>query len=201
MREGLSFVLRHSLLRPIVVSAALSNLFVMAFIAVQPIFYVRTLGVDAGAYGSVLAAAAIGGVLGAMTTTVQARLFGQARMLWLNVVVSGCFFLLIPLAEAGPRLALAVVGGFGDSFFIAALGVAEVSFRQGLCPPELLGRVNATARFLNWGVMPAGGLLGGVLAQTIGVRESIWVFGFGLIAAALPVLASPLRRMRDMPTA
>jgi hypothetical protein len=78
--------------------------------------------------------------------------------------------------------------------------ITQVSFRQGLCPPELLGRMNATMRFLVWGTMPLGGLLGGVLGATIGVRGTLLVAAVGGSLAFLPVFFSPLRRMRELPS-
>jgi hypothetical protein len=78
--------------------------------------------------------------------------------------------------------------------------ITQVSFRQGLCPPELLGRMNATIRFLVWGTMPIGGVLGGVLGSTIGVRHTLLVAAIGGSLAFLPTLLSPLRTMRELPT-
>ncbi|MEO9139190.1 MAG: hypothetical protein ABI345_08995 [Jatrophihabitans sp.] len=76
----------------------------------------------------------------------------------------------------------------------------QVSFRQGLCPPHLLGRMNATIRFMVWGTMPLGALLGGVLGSTIGVRETMLVAAIGGMFPWLSVYLSPLRTMRELPT-
>ena len=61
--------------------------------------------------------------------------------------------------------------------------------------------MNATMRFLVWGTMPLGALLGGVLGSTIGVRDTLLVGAIGgLLLPFLPVFFSPLRRMRELPT-
>jgi hypothetical protein len=78
--------------------------------------------------------------------------------------------------------------------------IIQASFRQGLCPPALLGRMNATMRFLVWGTMPVGGFLGGVLGAAIGVRETLFIAAVGESLAFLPVFGSPLRRMRELPS-
>jgi len=59
--------------------------------------------------------------------------------------------------------------------------------------------MNASIRFLVWGVMPIGGLVGGLLGQLLGARQVFWIGAFGAIVATLPVLISPLIKMRDMP--
>jgi hypothetical protein len=61
------------------------------------------------------------------------------------------------------------------------------------------GRMNATMRFLVWGTMPIGSLIGGVLANIIGVHETIWLAAIlGLTPAIFPLL-SPVRTLREMP--
>ncbi len=77
--------------------------------------------------------------------------------------------------------------------------VTQVSFRQRLCPRPLLGRMNASIRFVVWGCMPIGGLAGGIIGQAFDARTVFWVAAAGSLLACLPVLFSPLARMRDLP--
>jgi hypothetical protein len=69
-----------------------------------------------------------------------------------------------------------------------------VSYRQALCPPELLGRMNASIRFLVFGALPLGGLVGGLAGERLGVHVTLWLCGIGLTLTPVPLLASPLRR-------
>jgi len=117
------------------------------------------------------------------------------------MLVFGAIPIMMPLAEPGPRLAFFPVALLGFSFTAVVYNVAQLSYRQLLCPPELLGRMNAAMRWIVWGTLPLGGLLGGVLgsAAVLGVRSTIWVGVIGSWAAAFWVLFSPLRRMRDIP--
>ena len=194
MREGLVFLARHDVLRALVASSAVANLFGTAMVAMLPVFLVQETGVDFGTYGMVLAAGSVGGVLGAMTTEAQQRVIGGARLLWANAVLAGLALLLVPFAEPGWRLGLAAAGLAVDGFFVAAWAVASVSLRQVLTPAGLLGRVNATARFVNWGVMPAGALLGGLLTEAATARTTLLVCAFGYLASCLPVLLTPRAR-------
>jgi hypothetical protein len=83
---------------------------------------------------------------------------------------------------------------------VVVYNVAQVSFRQGLTPRPLLGRMNATMRFLVWGTIPLGAFVGGLLGSAIGVRETLVVAAAGGCLAWLPVFLSPLRWMRELPT-
>lgn len=59
--------------------------------------------------------------------------------------------------------------------------------------------MNATVRFLVWGTLPLGGLLGGALGELLGVRAALVVAVVGMALAPGWLLASPLRRLRDLP--
>jgi hypothetical protein len=70
---------------------------------------------------------------------------------------------------------------------------------QAICPPHLLGRMNAAIRWVVWGTIPLGGLLGGVFGTVFGVRATLWIAFTGSWAAGWWVFFSPLRAMRDIP--
>ena len=109
--------------------------------------------------------------------------------------------LLFPLATPSNGVALFAVGGFLTGFGSVVYNVNQVSFRQRLCPPELLGRMNASMRFIVWGVMPIGGLIGGSLGSVLGLRTTLWIGAVGSSLAAVWLLISPIARMRDFPDA
>ena len=59
--------------------------------------------------------------------------------------------------------------------------------------------MNATMRFIVWGTIPVGSIVGGFLGGVIGLHETIWIGAIGGLFAFLPVLLSPVRGIRDMP--
>ncbi|GAA3434669.1 hypothetical protein GCM10018954_042730 [Kutzneria kofuensis] len=164
------------------------------------LFLIRQLGVDTGIAGLLMTAGGVGGVIGSLTATWWTRTFGQARTIWLSLVVLCPFVLLMPLAEPGWALSLFAVANLAFSAAAVIYNVAQVSYRQAICPDHLLGRMNASVRFLVWGTMPIGGLIGGGLATWLTPRGALWVGVIGEALAVLWVLASPLRTMRDLPT-
>ncbi|WP_157499045.1 MFS transporter [Geodermatophilus sp. Leaf369] len=202
--EGLSFVVRHPLLRRIVACTGTGNLFGSITGTLLAIYVLRTLGLAESTLGLVLSAGAAGGLLGAFTAARFARVVGEGRTIPLSAVGFGLFAALTPLAasvEGAARVVLLVGGSIGVSWAVVVYNVVQVSFRQRLCPPALLGRMNASVRFIVFGTMPVGGLLGGVLGTALGVVPALWVAVAGQLLAALPVLLSPLLGMRDLPDA
>jgi hypothetical protein len=105
----------------------------------------------------------------------------------------------MPLTASGWRLALFPIAFAGLSFTVVVYNIAQLSYRQMICPPHLLGRMNAAMRWIVWGTLPLGGLAGGALGSVIGIRPTIWVGVVGGWASAAWVFFSPLRTMRDIP--
>lgn len=197
--EGLSFVLRHPILSRIVGCTGTSNFFSSLYGAVEVVFLVRELRASAAVVGLVYSLAAVGGLLGAATATPLARRFGSARIIWLSLAVTAPLLFLGPLAFPGLGVLLVAAASAALGLGAVVYNVAQVSYRQAICPPRLLGRMNAAVRFIVWGTMPLGALAGGVLGAAVGVRATLAVGAAGSCLAVLWVLASPLLRMRDLP--
>ncbi|WP_290058946.1 MFS transporter [Amycolatopsis solani] len=198
--EGLRFVFSDKPLRASVACTATANLFNGAFTAVQVLFLTRTVGLSPAVVGVVLAMGGAGGITGAIASGALTRRIGQARAIWLVPLLTWPAHLLVPPAAPGWRLVLAAAGSVVFGFGVIVYNVASVSYRQAICPDRLLGRMNASARFVVWGTIPLGGLLGGALGEGLGLRGAIWIAVAGEAAAALWVVCSPLRHMRDLPT-
>ena len=177
-----------------------ANLFFSMAIAVQIVFLVQVLHVRPAEVGLLIAVASLGGVAGGVLSAGSAGCIGSARIIWFSLLVLGAPSLIAPLAEPGWRLSLFVIG-LAVSWFSAVLyNVAQVSYRQAICPPRLLGRMNAAVRWVVWGTLPLGGALGGVFGTLLGVRPTLWIGFTGGWAAGFWVFFSPLRRLRDVPT-
>ena len=90
-----------------------------------------------------------------------------------------------------------MIAGFGA----VAYNITQLSFRQAICPARMLGRMNSVIRFLVWGTMPLGALLGGALGTWFGLRPALWVAAIGAFFTFLPILFSPVPKLREMPNA
>lgn len=197
-REGIRFVLANSVLRAIAATSALSNLLFTAATALTVLFLVRTNGLSAGVAGMLFSIGSAAALVAAAGATKLARRIGSARIIWLSLAVSSPFNVLIPLAHDDWRLVFFVLGttvGGGGQLIYA---ITQLSYRQSVVPPQILGRVNATMRFLVMGALPLGGLLGGGLGSLIGIRSTLLVIGVGLAVSPLFVVFSPLRGAREV---
>ena len=198
-RAGLRFAARDPYLRVLAGFGAASNLALTAYQAILIVFLVREVGIGAGTIGLLFSIASLGGVAGAALAGPVVRRFGSARGLFLLEVGAGLAALLLPLTTPGRGLVWLVLGDAGVSAAVVAGNVINGSFRQRYCPPELLGRVTASMRVVNYGTMPLAAVLGGGLATAIGLRATMWAGTAGVLVAALVLLIGPLTRSRDLP--
>ncbi|MEV0380903.1 MFS transporter [Nonomuraea sp. NPDC050643] len=197
--EGVRFVLGHRLLRRIAGCAATVNLFATMAQPAILLLLARELALPAGTIGLLLAASGAGGVTGALVTRRVAAWLGQGPTIWLAIGLPMPLMFVAPWAQADWRLGLFALYEFCFGAGTVIFNITQLSFRQAITPEPLLGRMNATIRFLVWGTMPLGGLLGGVLGETVGVRNTLLAAAAGSCLAFLWVFASPLRTMRELP--
>jgi MFS family permease len=197
-REGVRFVWADPVLRGIAATSALSNLLFVAANALNILFLVKVVGVSAGVAGLMFSVGSAAAVVAAAVTTRLARWLGSARVIWLSVAVTSPFSLLVLLTYDDWRIVFFVLGIVVSGGGQLVYAITQLSYRQAVVPPEILGRVNATVRFLVMGLLPVGGLLGGALGTLLGVRETLLIVGIGLTLAPGLVIFSPLRRVREV---
>ncbi|MFC7589124.1 MFS transporter [Nonomuraea antimicrobica] len=197
IREGLAYVWNDRLMRSFATSSAIGNLCVSGVLALSVLFLAETVKLAPGVIGVLLMSGGIGGLLGGLTGAWLSRRYGTARMTWLAATIGAPFGLLLPLTQADWRMACFAITSITISWNATLSNVGQITYRQTVTPDHLLGRVNASVRFLTWGMMPLGAMIGGLVAQQIGVRQALWLLMVGRAVAFVPLLFSPLPRMRD----
>jgi MFS family permease len=198
--EGMGFVARDRLLRVFMIFGSASNLVLTGYGAITVVFLVRSVGLSSGAAGVLIAAGSTGGVLGAFLAPRLARSIGSARALLLCKVGATPFGLVIALTGPGWRLAFFVVGSVGMVAGIVAGNVISGGFMQAYCPPAMIGRITTSIQVVNFGAIPVGALVGGFLADAAGFHTALWILFGSFVLSSLILLASPIRKDRDLPT-
>lgn len=200
--EGLRFVARTDFLVRIVGTTALTNLGSTIAMTLSPILILRILGLDPAVYGLLLTLGALGGLAGSLLATRIARRIGEGPALSISTLVFCGSAVLLPLSAMLPGAAVPLLVAFEVllGFGVLVYNIVQVTARQRICPKPLLGRMNASIRFVVWGVMPIGALVSGWLGTVLGTVPAIWIGTVVAILGALPLLLSPYARMRQLPT-
>jgi MFS family permease len=181
--EGVGFVWRHAVLRPLAFMLGVENMAFTAYHSVFVLFAVAPgpMRLSTTGFGALFASMGVGALLGTWLAVPVERRLGRARTLALSVVLA-TGGLLVPAVttDAFAVGASLAVGGLQ----MVLWNVVTVSLRQRITPDHLLGRVNACYRLVGWGTMPLGALLGGLVAETLGLR-AVFVLAAGAVFAML----------------
>ncbi|MFI9123648.1 MFS transporter [Streptomyces bikiniensis] len=198
--EGVKFVWSQPVIRALSLTGAITNLSYQIVIIMMPVLFLRHLGLTAGAVGLFLACGGVGSLLGALIARRAADAVGHGRILWIVDIASIPLCLVLPLADSGLMLWVSCIAW---TLIVSRNGmknVIGVSFRQSLTPTHLLGRMSATMRVILFGALTVGAGIAGLVGSSVGVRSALWVGSAGLALTWVPILLSPLRSMRSIPS-
>jgi len=197
--EGLRYVLGNRYLRSIAACTGTSNLFFNMMGAILILYAVREIGIGAAGIGFVISIGALGFLAGAFLANRIATRIGVGPTIVITAFASFPAALLIAAAPAAYAIPLFVLAFIIEGVAQVVYNINQVSFRQAITPGRMQGRMNATMRFVVWGTIPIGSLLGGALGGIIGLHETIWLAAIGQVIPFLFVLFSPVRGIGAMP--
>jgi MFS family permease len=162
---------------------------------------VRELGLTPVEIGIVFGIGNIGAIIGALVADRWARRLGLGPGIAISAFLTTPGLLLIALAPKETPIPFLVASGLLTGFSAVVYNISQVSFRQAITPLPMQGRMNATMRFIVWGTIPIGQILGGAIATVTGqVTTAIWIGAAGSVLAVVPILITPVRTLRTMPT-
>lgn len=199
--EGLRLVLGSRLLRPIALCTGTFNLFSSLWSAVFLLFMTRDLGLAPALVGLIFGIGGVGFLVGAVLAGRIAQRFGVGPTIVGSTLLSGAVSIPIALV-GGPTPLVLVVLVLSQALMglgLVVYNVTQVSLRQAITPDHLLGRMNASVRFIIWGTMPIGALVGGLLGDAIDLRPTLLLGAVGTTLAFLWVFFSPVRALREQP--
>jgi MFS family permease len=201
IREGLAVIWHDRRLRLIMACGATHNFFLNGMLAAMFVLYaVRSLGLNPAELGLVYAAAGPGVLVGALLAGRVPRWFGFGPAIAHSQTLTGVSRLLTASAALLPPLLTVpalVVGEFMLGVARPIFNVNQLSLRQAVTPDHLLGRMNASIRFLMWSATPAGAVAGGLIASRFGLPAAVTVAAIGGLVAAVWVYLPPVWRIRD----
>ncbi|HEY5436213.1 MAG TPA: MFS transporter [Candidatus Limnocylindrales bacterium] len=199
IREGLRLVIHDPVLRGL--AGGMMGLAAMwgIFGTIWLLFVVDELRLDPALIGVIAALGGFGSLLGALLASRATARFGIGNVIIASMLFAAFGNLLIPLAPAGlPLVAIACLLGqqlIGDTA-VTVFDVTEISVRQARVGDRQLGRVNATVRVAMVLAQLVATLLGGLLAELIGLRGAAFLAPIGALLGAWALWASPVRSLR-----
>lgn len=199
LRAGWDFLRTDRLLLGIAVMVAMTNLIDQAWVSV--LLPVWAIDSTRGAAALGLLLAVFGGLaaLGALSAAVWAARLPRHAVYLGAFLVAGLPRFLVLAYDTPIWVALVTfgLGGFAAGFINPIIGAVE--FER--IPAPLVGRVSSLVTSMAWGLMPLGGLLGGLLVDVWGLQVALVSCGVGYLAVTmLPAIGPTWRELGRRPS-
>ncbi|KQY21801.1 MFS transporter [Cellulomonas sp. Root485] len=193
IREGVGFLVRHPVLRPLLVAGSVMNMASTGYFAVFVLWMVgpgSRVGLEPAQYPLVIAVLAVGAVLGSVAAEPLGRRIPEVRLLLTSWLLQSLLMLVPVLVPTVPAI---TAGIFLLGFLNTNGNVISQSMRQRMVAPGMLGRVGGASRTLAYGLMPVGAVLGGLVAERWGL-PAVFV---GATVVCVAVVAYPVAVVRQ----
>lgn len=201
LADGLRLVWNEPHLRALALAGSMRSFFGSFFGVLYGLYAIRVLNLNAAALGLTIAMGGVGSLIGAVLAERTVRRMGIGTTLIGTAFLGGSLNFLIPLAGGSLWTAMAVLmiaqlagDAFSTIYFVIAL-----SLRQSVTPTGLLGRMSSSMQLMMAGVAPIGALAGGLLAEALGARATLFIASAGILLSSGWLLASPIRGLRNRP--
>ena len=188
--EGLRWIWRHPFIRGCALLFAAGNP-LYSGVLLLIVVLAKDHGASSAAVGAMLGIVAAGGLVGALVAPrITRRATPRAVIVGETVAVAVLLPLLL-VAHSAAAIGLIVGGAL---LMTPVSNSIVVSYRVGLAPDALQGRVQAASTVLSWGAQWLGPLAVGVLYQSAGETATILVLSAWALALALGAAAAPAFR-------
>jgi MFS family permease len=196
--EGLRCLWGMPAARSLTVAGLGLNIAVGGVLGLLVVHATTVLGLSASdqRIGLLYTAGAIGSLIAAVVMPPAIRRVGQGMV---SVAALALFVIAIIGLAATSNFTMALA--LWALWAIARLTVNAngITVRQLMTPDHLQGRVNTTGRMISWGGTPFGALIGGVMADSYGVRAAYLVLAIPAILGLAMVLSPNVRRLHIVP--
>lgn len=204
IKDGLNVLWRDAVLRPLLYARFIRTFFGGMLGPFYVLYAVTSLHLTPFQLGLVVATGGAATLAGAAAVPWLVKMFPPGPGLIAAFTVKTLGYACVPLAGhavgVSPWAAVAflvaqqILADGSTGFFM----VVERTLRQHRVPAELLARAGATTRLVNDAPVPFAALIGGVLAEHIGVHAVMWIAVIGYALSPLVAFCSEVRHLRHV---
>ena len=195
LKDGLRFLRSDRLIATMIATVTVTNLIDAAAGIVLPVYADRVYG-SALSLGLILGAMAGGSVLGALAYSAFGHRVSRRLAFGIGFIVFSLWHLLF---AAFPPLPLALVimaiAGFGAGPINPVIDT--IAYER--VPRSMRGRVFGVMMSAAWLAVPAGAMLGGIMAAALGLRSTLLILGGAYLITTVLVFFAPSGREMDTP--
>ncbi len=192
LKEGLLYVFGFPPIRAVILLLALVSLFSMPYSVLMPVLAKDILHGDSYTFGFLMAASGVGALAGALYLASRKSVLGIGKIIPLSAATFGLGVIALSLSRIFLlSLILMLLAGFGMITQMASSN----TMLQTLTDDDKRARVMSFYTMAFVGTAPFGSLLAGILADTIGVPNTLMISGVVCLLGAI-VFARKLPELR-----
>jgi MFS transporter, DHA1 family, staphyloferrin A biosynthesis exporter len=173
LTDGAKYVFQDPTMRTLMMLALVPVIVALPYFTIMPVFAKEVLGKGAGGFGLLMAAPGIGAVIGTLTIASLSGIQRKGPVLLGAIFCLGAMLIVFSLSRSFWL-------SFGLLIIIGAVQMAYLTTNQTLLqliiPDEMRGRVMGIY-MLNQGLLPAGSLFAGGMADFFGAPTAVLVMG------------------------
>ena len=190
LQDGVRYVAANRVLGILVLLPAVPALFVLNYLTFIPVYARDILAIGPAGLGFLTGAIGIGALVGALTLASRRPSGGSGRLVLGALGIVGAALTVFALSRSLPvsMMALTAMGMFQVAYYSTTNTLIQV-----LVPARLRGRVLSLYFLTSIGVIPIANLVGGALAEAVGVERVLAAGGVLTVAIALLVLVAEPR--------
>ena len=180
--EGWRYTAGFMPIRTILLLLCLLSLVGMPYRVLLPAVVGNVLHGNSGTYGFLLAATAVGALVGATMLAARRNVLGLARQIAFTTAIFGLGLVLFALSHSlWISLPLLIAVGFGSMLVFASSN----TLLQTIVEEDKRGRVMSFYTMSGMGMVSLGGLLMGALSHRIGIEWCLIICGTCCVAGAV----------------
>lgn len=197
IRFGIRYLITDRTLLKLVLLTAAVGFFFASTGSTIVLFLIEILGVNPAFFGFVIAAPAVGAVLGSILAPRLSQRFGRTSVMAAVLLISS---VATTAQGAAPNVWVFMALMLFGAVAVTIWNVLLMSTYHQIIPNELFGRIHGTRRTLVWGLMPIGSLVGGLIA-TVDLRLPFFIGGFACVIISLFAIGFVRRLSTLLPSA
>ena len=189
LQDGVRYVAANRVLAIVVLLPAVPALFVLNYLTFIPIYARDILDTGAIGLGLLTGSIGVGALIGALTLASLRPSGGSGRLMLAGLAVVGSALAVFALSRSLPlsMLALALQGACQVAYYSTTNTLIQV-----LAPARLRGRILSLYTLTSIGLIPVANLVGGAIAQVVGVQPVLAAGGLLTVGfAALVAIGRP----------
>jgi MFS family permease len=191
--QGFRFAMKDRTIRSILLLLSMLSLLGLQYSSFMPVFAKDILHAGPKGFGTLMSAAGVGAVLGALQFAARTRYERLTKWIATMSLISSVGLVVFSRSHLfWLSIAVLFVVGFAATSQMAATNTTV----QNRVPDELRGRVMAVYATMFMGVQPIGALLATALVKRMSVPQAMTIFGAVCLLCSLAFAAWVLLRVR-----